>query len=49
MGGGYGTVWFDDPHRDLIAMALSQTSDFIVNGGRVEFATLAVRAADDAD
>src|SRR5207302_6022647 len=27
--GGYGTVWFSDPHRDLIAMALTQTTDFL--------------------
>ena len=44
--GGYGTVWFNDPYRDLIAIALTQTSDFLFNGGRVEFTTLAVRAAD---
>ena len=44
--GGYGTVWFNDPHRDLIAIALSQTSDFLFNGGREEFVTLALRAAD---
>jgi CubicO group peptidase (beta-lactamase class C family) len=43
--GGYGTVWFNDPHRDLIAIALTQTSDFLFNGGRTEFTTLAVRAA----
>jgi CubicO group peptidase (beta-lactamase class C family) len=44
--GGYGTVWFNDPHRDLVAMALTQTSDFLFNGGRTEFLTLALRAAD---
>ncbi len=43
--GGYGTVWFTDPHRDLIAMALSQTSDFLFNGSRAEFTTLAIQAA----
>jgi CubicO group peptidase (beta-lactamase class C family) len=44
--GGYGTVWFNDPHRDLIAIALTQTSDFLFNGGRTEFTTLALQAAD---
>jgi CubicO group peptidase (beta-lactamase class C family) len=44
--GGYGTVWFNDPHRDLIAFAFSQTSDFLFNGGRTEFTTLTVRAAE---
>jgi CubicO group peptidase (beta-lactamase class C family) len=44
--GGYGTVWFNDPHRDLIAVALTQTSDFLFNGGRIEFTTLAMQAAD---
>jgi CubicO group peptidase (beta-lactamase class C family) len=44
--GGYGTVWFNDPHRELVAIALTQTSDFLFNGGRAEFTRLAVRAAD---
>ncbi|MDG4830837.1 serine hydrolase [Solwaraspora sp. WMMD1047] len=44
--GGYGTVWYNDPHRGLIAMALTQTTDFLFDGGRTEFLTLAVRAAD---
>lgn len=44
--GGYGTVWFNDPHRDLIAIAMTQTSDFLFNGGRAEFTTLALQAAD---
>jgi CubicO group peptidase (beta-lactamase class C family) len=44
--GGYGTVWFNDPHRDLVAIALTQTSDFLFNGGRAEFNTLAVQAAE---
>lgn len=43
--GGYGTVWFNDPHRDLIALALTQTTDFLFNGGRAEFTSLAVEAA----
>jgi CubicO group peptidase (beta-lactamase class C family) len=45
--GGYGTVWFNDPHRDLIALALTQNSDFLFNGSRAEFTTLAVQAAAD--
>ncbi len=44
--GGYGTVWFNDPHRKLIAMAFTQTSDFLFFGGRAEFTALALRAAD---
>jgi len=43
--GGYGTVWFTDPHRDLIALALTQVSDFLFNGGREEFGKLAAQAA----
>jgi CubicO group peptidase (beta-lactamase class C family) len=37
--GSYGTVWFNDPHRELIALAFTQTSDFLFNGGSVEFST----------
>jgi CubicO group peptidase (beta-lactamase class C family) len=44
--GGSGTSWYNDPHRDLIAIALSQTSDFLFNGGRSEFIRLAIAAAD---
>jgi CubicO group peptidase (beta-lactamase class C family) len=44
--GGYGTVWFTDPHRDLIAIAFTQVSDFLFNGGRAEFTALAARTAD---
>ncbi|NUR69383.1 MAG: beta-lactamase family protein [Hamadaea sp.] len=39
--GGYGTVWFTDPHRDLIAIALTQVSDFLFTGGAAEFTRLA--------
>jgi CubicO group peptidase (beta-lactamase class C family) len=42
--GGSGTVWFNDPVRGLIAIALSQTSDFLFNGSAHEFRRLAVRA-----
>jgi CubicO group peptidase (beta-lactamase class C family) len=44
--GGYGTVWFNDPARDLTAMAFTQTSDFLFNGGREEFMTFAIKAAE---
>jgi len=36
-GGGYGTAWFNDPHRGLVAMAMTQVSDFLWNGGLDEF------------
>jgi CubicO group peptidase (beta-lactamase class C family) len=39
--GGYGTSWFNDPNQDLVAIALTQTSDFLFNGGLAEFARLA--------
>jgi len=45
--GGYGTVWFNDPHRDLIAFALTQRSEFLFAGGRTEFIALALQAAGD--
>jgi CubicO group peptidase (beta-lactamase class C family) len=35
--GGYGTAWFNDPHRGIIAMAMTQVSDFLWNGGLEEF------------
>ena len=42
--GGYGSTWFNDPDRDLTAIALTQTSDFLWNGGLAEFDALAVGA-----
>ena len=42
--GGYGTTWFNDPSLDLIGIALTQTSDFLWNGGLAEFDALAVTA-----
>ena len=39
--GGSGSSWFNDPHRDLIAIAMTQTSDFLFNGGMAEFTRLA--------
>ncbi len=35
--GGYGTAWFNDPHRGIVAMAMTQVSDFLWNGGLDEF------------
>jgi CubicO group peptidase (beta-lactamase class C family) len=43
--GGYGTVWFTDPRRDLIGIALTQTVDFLFNGAADEFQRLASAAA----
>jgi CubicO group peptidase (beta-lactamase class C family) len=39
--GGYGVTWFNDPHEDLTAIALTQVSDFLWSGGRAEFDRLA--------
>jgi CubicO group peptidase (beta-lactamase class C family) len=39
--GGYGTIWFNDPSEDLVAIALTQTADFNWNGGAAEFSKLA--------
>ena len=39
--GGYGTGWFNDPSRNLVAIALTQNSDFLFNGGLDEFGKLA--------
>ena len=38
--GGYGTAWFNDPHRRMVAIAMTQTSDFLWNGGLDEFEKL---------
>ena len=40
--GGYGTFWFNDPSRRLIAIVMSQTSDILFNGTVKEFAKLAI-------
>ena len=42
--GGYGTTWFNDPHRGLVAIAMTQVSDFLWNGGFTEFNQLAAHA-----
>jgi CubicO group peptidase (beta-lactamase class C family) len=39
--GGYGTTWFNDPSRGVIAIAMTQTTDFLFNGGLAEFERLA--------
>jgi hypothetical protein len=33
-------VWFNDRHRRLIAIAMTQTSDCLWNGGLAEFERL---------
>jgi CubicO group peptidase (beta-lactamase class C family) len=38
--GGYGTTWFNDPESGTIAIALTQVSDFLWNGGLEEFERL---------
>ncbi|MBV9168495.1 MAG: beta-lactamase family protein [Chloroflexi bacterium] len=38
--GGYGTAWFNDPHRGIVAIAMTQVSDFLWNGGVAEFENL---------
>jgi len=42
--GGYGTYWFNDPSRGLIAIAMTQTSDVLFNGTMSEFARLAAHS-----
>jgi len=39
--GGYGTAWCADPTRGLIAIALTQSTDFLFDGGWTEFEKLA--------
>jgi CubicO group peptidase (beta-lactamase class C family) len=41
--GGSGTTWFNDPHRRLAAIAMTQASGFLFNGGVPEFDRLAAR------
>ena len=40
--GGYGTFWFNDPNRSLVAIAMTQTTDVLFNGTTTEFAKLAI-------
>jgi CubicO group peptidase (beta-lactamase class C family) len=39
--GGYGTDWFNDPARDLVALAFTQVSDFLWAGALTDFQELA--------
>ncbi|GAA3905274.1 serine hydrolase domain-containing protein [Actinoplanes auranticolor] len=39
--GGYGTAWFNDPHEDLTAIAMTQVSDFLWSGALDEFRQVA--------
>ena len=39
--GGYGTTWFNDPHENLIGIALTQGSSFLWSGALTEFDKLA--------
>src|SRR5215467_12758959 len=42
--GGYGTTWFNDPHRRLTAIVLTQHVGFLWSGGLPEFEQLAARS-----
>src|SRR2546426_5100921 len=42
--GGYGTYWFNHPARNLVAIAMSQSSDVLFNGTMTEFGKLAMTA-----
>jgi CubicO group peptidase (beta-lactamase class C family) len=42
--GGYGTTWFNDPDHGRVAIALTQVSDFLFDGGLTEFNRLAAQA-----
>jgi CubicO group peptidase (beta-lactamase class C family) len=35
--GGYGTDWLNDPHRGIVAIAMTQASPFLWGGGLDEF------------
>lgn len=41
--GGFGTVWFTDPSRDLTAIAMTQNLGFLFDGGAAEFQRLAAQ------
>jgi CubicO group peptidase (beta-lactamase class C family) len=38
--GGYGTAWFNDPNRQLIAIVMTQTADILWSGALAEFGSL---------
>jgi CubicO group peptidase (beta-lactamase class C family) len=42
--GGYGTSWFNDPAEGLIAIAMTQVTDFLWSGALTEFSQLAYKA-----
>jgi CubicO group peptidase (beta-lactamase class C family) len=42
--GGYGSTWFNDPDRQLVAIAMTQTDGFMFNGTLPEFQQLAAQA-----
>jgi CubicO group peptidase (beta-lactamase class C family) len=35
--GGFGSTWFNDPSRHLVAIAMTQWTDFIFSGARERF------------
>jgi CubicO group peptidase (beta-lactamase class C family) len=35
--GGFGTSWINDPNRDLVAIVMTQASDFLFSGAHEEF------------
>ena len=35
--GGFGSSWFNDPSRDLVAIVMTQSSDFLFSGARERF------------
>jgi len=35
--GGFGTDWFSDPRRDLVVVAMTQSSDYLFSGARERF------------
>jgi hypothetical protein len=43
--GGYGTTWFNHPRLGVAAIAMTQSSDFMFNGGAAEFGRLAITGA----
>jgi CubicO group peptidase (beta-lactamase class C family) len=45
--GGYGTTWFNDPVRQLVAIAMTQNDGFMFNGALPEFQELAAQAWSD--
>ena len=41
LDGGRSTTWFNDPNRNLVAIAMTQTVEFLFNGALAEFERLA--------